>query len=497
MRIALVAWDLDREAAAALARLGADVVGFTRWFEGEPEREAHPGWLEVRCPHQIGGEPPDETAAFAVAVVRTASSTGLGFDFDVVHALDRRGRSAACELVAHGGGGAVVVASHRGEDEAADFAGHAPSPPDAWFCDHPWGAERLRVRLGSAAAPIASIATQAGLAFWTDREGPRLAPVEGPNLVVTLPEGVPARPRAIAEGLKRARAQAQGLVAAVYGTEPAAARLQRLLKADGLLSRRWGTAREPGVGRWNGAVSQAAALATPAPLLVDDPFARASWLLGTPAISLAESDPDALAVEILAGLFDRERRETDVRIGAALEGPRIQPDAVAASWLRAYRRIRPPRPRPRRDEPAAARPAPSPSPFPELRSRLALTPTSPREVVASWSIRPDDWRTALQWLGPEAVRAALAIRLFDVTDVAFNGLNAHGSSDVDVGLDENSRTIALPFDGRSLAACLGVRSRWGYFHPLTHCRVCHLPREGLAPSPTPPPRRLRAAPPRP
>ena len=48
MRIALLGWDLDREAVGAVARLGADVVAFTRWFPGEPEREAHPGWLEVR-----------------------------------------------------------------------------------------------------------------------------------------------------------------------------------------------------------------------------------------------------------------------------------------------------------------------------------------------------------------------------------------------------------------------------------------------------------------
>jgi hypothetical protein len=233
-------------------------------------------------------------------------------------------------------------------------------------------------------------------------------------------------------------------------------------------------------------------LATPAESLVDDPFARAAWLLGTPAVSVAGRDPAAIAGAVLAGLFDRERREDDVRLGAALESRRIDPDGVAAAWLRSYRRLH------ARAAPVASpRSAPAPVPFPELRSRLSLTPLSPREAMATWSVRPDDWRVALEWLGPEAVRAVLTIRLFDVTDVAFNGLNSHGASDVDVGPGEDSRTIALPFDGRSLAACLGVRSRWGYFHPLTHCRICHLPREGLAPAPTPPARRLRVAPRRP
>ncbi|WP_337176743.1 DUF4912 domain-containing protein [Paludisphaera sp.] len=491
MRIALLGWDLDREAVGAVARLGADVVAFTRWFPDEPEREAHPGWLEVRCPHEIGGGPGEEAVAFGVGAVRAASNSGLGFDFDVVHAMDWRTRPAAVELASRGDGRVLVIASDRAEDEEADDLAEAPFAPDAWFCDHPWGAERRRARIGDGGARVASIPTQAGLGFWTDRRDPRDAPDEGPRVVVSLGRGARVSPRAIAEGLKRARGRAPGLIAAAFGVGPAAARLRRLLKAEGLLSARWGETIEPTTGRWNGAVSEAATLATGADALVDDPFARAAWLLGTPAVSVAGRAPDAIAGAILAGLFDRERREVDVRLGVALETRRVEPDGVAAAWLRAYRRLlgrRPAEPPP---------PPPAPVPFPELRSRLSLTPISPREAMASWSVRPDDWRVAMEWLGPEAVRAVLTIRLFDVTDVAFDGLNAHGASDVDVGPGETHRTIALPFDGRSLAACLGVRSRWGYFHPLTHCRICHLPREGLAPAPTPPARRLRVAPRRP
>jgi hypothetical protein len=89
----------------------------------------------------------------------------------------------------------------------------------------------------------------------------------------------------------------------------------------------------------------------------------------------------------------------------------------------------------------------------------------------------------------------LTVRLFDVTDAAFDGLNAHSSSDVDLSPADTHRLIALPYDGRSLAACLGVRSRWGYFHPLAHARICHLPRAVQAPATSP--RRLRIMPKRP
>ncbi|MDG3003946.1 DUF4912 domain-containing protein [Paludisphaera mucosa] len=503
MRIALLGWDLDRETIDAIGRLGVDVVAFTRWFADEPEREAHPGWLEVRCPHQIGGGPRDEAVAFGVGTVRVASTSGLGFDFDVVHAMDWKSRPAAGELAARSGGPTVVVASDRAEDEEAEDPGFGPrQAPDAWICDHPWGAERLRAGFGlgrDGEEPIFTIPSQAGLSHWSDREGPRRDAAEGPCVVLTLHAGARFSPRAVVAGLKSAREKAPGLVAAVFGTAARCDRLRRVLKAEGLLSARWGETSVPTAGRWNGAVSQASVVATATDDLVDDPFARAAWLVGAPVVRLRGRDAEAFGRDILDALFDRERREVDVRLASALEGRRIDADGVAAEWLRIYLRIldrrrNAPEPNAR---PAASAPPPARQAlaFPELRSRLTLIPVSSREALASWTLRPDDWRVALEWLGPEAARAVLTIRLFDVTDVAFDGLNAHNASDVDLGLGETHRTIALPFDGRSLAACLGVRSRWGYFHPVTHSRICHLPREGSAPAT--PPRRLRVAPRRP
>lgn len=124
----------------------------------------------------------------------------------------------------------------------------------------------------------------------------------------------------------------------------------------------------------------------------------------------------------------------------------------------------------------------TPLPFPELRSRLTLTPLSTREVLASWSLRPDDWSIALEWAGPDALHAILAIRLFDITDLTFNGINSHSQWDVDLSSGKRHRRISLPSDGRSLAAYLGLRTPAGFFHPIVHSRLCHLPRAGLAPS---------------
>ena len=48
MRIALVGWDLDDGIAAEVARLGAEVVGITRWFPEQQAYEVREGWTKLR-----------------------------------------------------------------------------------------------------------------------------------------------------------------------------------------------------------------------------------------------------------------------------------------------------------------------------------------------------------------------------------------------------------------------------------------------------------------
>jgi hypothetical protein len=230
-------------------------------------------------------------------------------------------------------------------------------------------------------------------------------------------------------------------------------------------------------------------LASPAP--ADDPTAYLAWIAGRPVVRIATGDADRLAHAIREAILSPARRDRDVAAGAALGRRQLEPPAVAAAWLRIYldalaRKLGAPLPRPPGREQARTA---TPLGFPELRSRLTLTPLSAREALASWTLRPDDWNAALEWLGPEAVRAVLTIRIFDVTDLLFNGMNAHTVWDVDLNFGEHHRAVGVRFEGRSLAACLGLRTQWGYFHPIAHARLCHLPREGLAPAL--PVRRLR------
>lgn len=499
MRVALLGWDLDHALAAALGDLGVEVVGVTRWFPGQPTREPRPGWLETRCPHQIGGDPRDEANAFGVAVVREASSSGLGFEFDVIHALDWRTRPAAGELAARAQGAVVVASDVAADEEEVEDVGFGPRRhPDAWICDHPYIGDRLRSELAGA-APVFAIPERRALERRPEAEGESALdqsyPDEGPCLVFALRSDARFVPSALVEAVRIAREKAPGLVAAVFGSSRRHDRLRRRLKRHRLLSRRFGESGEPTAADWNEAVASASAVGVASRDPVDEPFLLATGLAGVPVFSLAGLDAEAAGRAIVDALFDPSRRNRDAKAAEYLAGRQVDPSNVAEHWLRVYLRLL----GGVRNEPSKARRAEpgregEPLPFPELRTRLTMTPVTSREVLASWSLRPDDWRAALEWLGPESVRAVLAIRVFDVSDLLFDGLNAHGFFDVDLGPGESRRTIAVPHAGRSLAACLGVRSPWGYFHPLAHARLCHLPKADPAPAPAMEARRLRVLP---
>lgn len=497
MRVALLGWDLDHALAAALGGLGVEVVGVTRWFPGQPTRESRPGWLEARCPHEIGGDPRDEAGAFGVAVVREASSSGLGFD--VIHALDWRTRAAAGELAARGRSAIVVgsdVAAEEGEGDGVEFG---PRPhPDAWICDHPLRGDRLRSALAGA-IPVFTVTERRALERRAEDAGELSRdashPDEGPCLVLALRSGARFAPSALVQAVRIAREKVPGLVVAVFGSSPRHDRLRRRLKRHRLLSRRFGESGEPSASDWNEAVATAAAVGLASRDSADEPFSVAAGLAGVPSFSLAGLDADAAARAIIDALFDPARRNRDVRAAEVLAGRRVDPSSVAEQWLRVYLRLLTgggdESPNGRRAEPRRGAESLA---FPELRTRLTMTPMTSREVLASWSVRPDDWRAALEWLGPQSVRAVLAIRVFDVSDLLFDGRNAHGFFDVDLGPGESHRAIPLPYPGRSLAACLGVRSPWGYFHPLAHARLCHLPKAEPAAAPAMEARRLRVLP---
>jgi len=118
-------------------------VGITRWFP-EQAHEVHEGWTKLRCAHLIGGTPQDEAGAFGVAVIRDASTQGIGFEFDVIHAVDRLAWVAAGELAARAPGSVLLASLTAAQEESESGNGFGrQGGAHGWICDHPWVAESI------------------------------------------------------------------------------------------------------------------------------------------------------------------------------------------------------------------------------------------------------------------------------------------------------------------------------------------------------------------
>ncbi|MBX6313043.1 MAG: DUF4912 domain-containing protein, partial [Isosphaeraceae bacterium] len=273
----------------------------------------------------------------------------------------------------------------------------------------------------------------------------------------------------------------------------AAEALRRRLENRGLIAQPVDLALDESPEGWSARVTSAAVVGVPGPDLAADPMAWVAWAAGIPVVRYLSGAEPGLADAIREALDFCGRPHRGVAVGAALAARRASPEGVAQGWMEVYLDTLslPARPE---DAPLVADSAPALVAV-AGRTRLDLVALSPRELYAAWQIRPEDRATALEWLGPDASRATLALRLFDITDLLFHGTNAQGVRDVDLAFSERHRVVAFDVPGRSLTASLGLRSPRGYFQPLTFAGPTHLPRE--SPAHEPPTRRLIGLPRRP
>lgn len=503
MRVALVGWESDDAISSALAGLATDLVVFTRWFPDLPRREDRGGWIKLRCPHQIGGGPAAEAGAFREALLARVSDLDAGYPealgsgtssrraggIDVVHALDPMARPAAEALAARQPGSLRVAAIGLADvlPTGDDIPAAADHPADRLVCDHPWIADRWRAATGHAATLVP---TQ-GMAEPSPVRPSAAAAHEGPLVALWITREAELDPAAVARALAEARAELPGLSAAVLGCGLSAQALKRRLAEHRLLVRGAEGPCDVSPGAWAGWLAAADVVGLVSHDLAEEPAAWAAWSFGTPVVGLTCARPSALAERLREAITVRGRYEEDVKAGAALARRRLAPAAVAAGWLGVYLDTL----GQRADAGAASSATEAPAALPLVRggrSRLALVALGPRELYASWHVRPDDRATAIQWLGHDAVRAAVALRISDVTDIHFHGSEAHHVWDIELGHGESFRSIGLASPGRSVIASLGLKSPRGYFHPLAHAGPTHLPAEAEAPNP--PTRRLQVLP---
>jgi hypothetical protein len=476
MRVALIGWEIDDLVADCLARLGTEVVAFTRWFPDREVREERGEWVKFRCPHEISESPAAEADAFREAVLRSVWDADGLRGFDVIHALDAFARPAAWGLQKHSSA-AVAIGSVNLSDMQAENGLSDNFRPDRWICSQPWVAERWR-GLARKGVPIEVIPTRSGLIETRERATSH----EAPSVVFWVPREASLDPAGVVAAISAVREWIPNLSAIVLGDGIAAQSLRSRLSARGWIAVQSSRACESTLEHWQYWMTHGSVVAVAAPEPASDAAAFTAWLAGIPVVRIESNCASAMAGALGEALNNAARREGGVKVGAALAAQATEPSSIAQAWVRVYV-----------DALAShgsttddSWPGESASvPVQTARSRLSLIAVSPRELYAAWQVRRDDWLTALEWIGLEGARASLAVRLHDVTDIRFHGDNAHGSVDVDLGPDERHRLIGLDSPGRSFAGSLGVRTPGGFFQPIAHAPLCHLPREGLAPEASP------------
>ncbi len=90
--------------------------------------------------------------------------------------------------------------------------------------------------------------------------------------------------------------------------------------------------------------------------------------------------------------------------------------------------------------------------------KVVLAATSPSQVHAYWRIPPQVIRNARSALGERARGAAFVLRFHDVSDILFDGDNAHSSFDIPVALEEGRRAVEVNAPGRCYLCELGLRT---------------------------------------
>lgn len=112
--------------------------------------------------------------------------------------------------------------------------------------------------------------------------------------------------------------------------------------------------------------------------------------------------------------------------------------------------------------------------------RIVIMVRDPYWIYAYWEITPGKHDEARKKLGPKFNGSKYIIRVYDVTDVDFNGANAWRFFDIDVGGGANNWYVNVGQPNRSWCVEIGYRAADGTFLALARSNVVTTPRDSVS-----------------
>lgn len=128
-------------------------------------------------------------------------------------------------------------------------------------------------------------------------------------------------------------------------------------------------------------------------------------------------------------------------------------------------------PRPRRDMPKEL-------PYQYDRDRIVLQVRDPWWLHSYWEVRGATYERFKNELGEDFYRAKRALRVYDVSQINFNGSNAQSYFDIFVSEHTNNWYIDAGGAGRSWIVDFGLLLPGGRFITIVRSNVAHTPIEG-------------------
>ncbi len=158
---------------------------------------------------------------------------------------------------------------------------------------------------------------------------------------------------------------------------------------------------------------------------------------------------------------------TDTRISARPEtGEAHDVDGSAAEAIEPFRQL-------------TSEPVDLPASYGE--TRVVLLPVDPYQLHVYWEVTSDDLEKTKDRLDDKCGQAQAILRFYDITNMIFDGTNAHASIDVDVDMQERKWFGHLSSPAKSYLVDLGLKTEDGQLVPLVRSNRAETPPAGLAP----------------
>ncbi|MCK4729216.1 MAG: DUF4912 domain-containing protein, partial [Desulfobacterales bacterium] len=108
-------------------------------------------------------------------------------------------------------------------------------------------------------------------------------------------------------------------------------------------------------------------------------------------------------------------------------------------------------------------------------TRAVLLPVEPYLVHVYWEVTSVELEKAKHQLGDEYGRSQTVLRCYDITNIIFDGTNAHSSFDVHIDLKAKNRYVHLWSPEKSYFVELGFKTEGGRFFPIARSNIAETP----------------------